>query len=51
VKFSNVCFLVCVWIISAALIYIGMSISNGAFPLFGLVIPALVSLGVLNKEG
>ena len=49
-KFSNVCFLVCVWIISAALIYIGMNVSGAAYPLFGLAVPMIISLGVVNKE-
>lgn len=48
-KGNNVFLLILVWIISAALIYIGMDISSGAYPLFGLIIPALVSLSVVNK--
>ena len=44
-------FLIFVWCVSAALIVLGMDVSGGAYPLFGLAIPALISLGVVNKEG
>ena len=46
---SGIIFLTMVWLISAALIYLGMDISGTAYPLFGLIIPALVSLGVMGK--
>jgi len=44
-------FLCLVWAISAALIYAGMDISGSAYPLFGTIIPLLVSLGVINNGG
>ena len=43
-------FLIFVWCVSAALIVLGMDVSGGAYPLFGLVIPMFVSYGVLAKE-
>jgi hypothetical protein len=33
-----------IWLISATLIYIGMEISGKAYPLFGMIVPALISL-------
>ena len=43
-------FLCLVWAISAALIYAGMDISGSAYPLFGTIIPAFVSFGVMNNK-
>ena len=48
---KSLTFLIAVWLISAALVYVGMEISSSAYPLFALFVPALVSFGVMNKEG
>ena len=47
---SGIIFLTMVWLVSAALVYIGMDISGTAYPLFGLIVPALVSIGILGKK-
>ena len=47
---GGVLFLTMVWAISAALVYVGMDVSGSAYPLFGLVVPALVSLGAMNNK-
>jgi len=42
-------YMILVWGVCSALVYFGMSISDSSMPLFGLSVPVLVSLGVLNR--
>jgi len=43
-------YLVFVWCVSTGLIYYGMRLTGSSFPLFGLAIPAVISVGFAGKD-